>query len=184
MNTLQSISRILLFAIVGVFLVLLDISFLPEFRFLKILDLSLIALVLFASRVKASLLIVSAGVIGFFLDVFSPLSFGGYLIAVTVTIGSVALLTREVFTNHSTLSDLLLLAFATVLFHTTIIAFGYFTKTFGIHTIGTVVSWEWLPFFMSRIAANLVGGLLTLLVSRRILVILRRRFLFLPHETI
>lgn len=184
MTGLQTMSRILLSVIGGVALVLVEVSFFSEFRLLRLLDLSLVVLLLVAVRAKTSFVVSLSGAVGFTLDVFSPLSFGGYVLSILGTMGIVMILLREVFTSRSILSSLFLVVLGTLLFHSIILAFGYFTKTFGLHSIGVPLSWQWAQFLTGHVIANLLAGIFGILGSRWILATISKRFLFVSHEKI
>lgn len=184
MNALQSISRYILFCIFALLLALFEVSFFSEFSNLRFIDFSLVILILLAGRVRLSFLLSAGAIAGFFLDVFSPFSFGGYLFAITIALGGAILLLHEVFTNRSMISYLFLIICGTALYHFSTLVFAYSTKTFGVHSIGLAFTTQWLVFFAAHGAANLLTGIIVIFGSRWMKEKFSRRFLFLSHENL
>ncbi len=169
------INRLLKFLVV-LLIVILQISWLSNFEFFRTrLNIVLILLTFFILLLGFKGTLVWAVGAGYLLDYFSSLPFGLITISLLISLVIIYLLFRNVLTNRSFISFILLISVFTLTFNLCLLLGGLFISTLGL------IDWNWqfsqLVIIFLQVIFNVVLASLVFLVYTLVTNRLKRSFL-------
>jgi len=149
------------------FLLIFQISFLNDFDFFLLkFNCVIVALILMLNILSFNKVIGLALMCGFFMDIFSSMPFGTFLITYTLTIFITEVLFLNFLTNHSFYSIILLGIIAVVSFNFIFLAISGVSYFFNIGNFG-ISGKFWLDLLLQIIDHSIILGIAFYFINNR-----------------